>query len=145
MSRTISLRVPMQLASLSGCPAYDRGEETDDDEHDEEDHLSSRQQQPFHPRHDLRLPLNVWDIVARHCRATDSLSCTIAQREGAREGSLVAKDQRETIIKLLSTAEKLADDLQGPTFAYLIERAIDEVRAGTYALQGQAPYFPGGD
>ena len=52
-------------------------------------------------------------------------------------------DQRDTIIRLLTTAEKLATDLEQPTLAYLIERAIDEARAGVYPLKGQAPYFPG--
>ena len=52
-------------------------------------------------------------------------------------------DQRQTIIRLLATAEKLATDLQESALAYLIERAIDEARAGISPLKGQAPYFPG--
>ena len=55
----------------------------------------------------------------------------------------MSDDQRQTIIKLLTTAEKLAHDLQEQTLAYLIERAIDEACAGLYPLKGQAPYFPG--
>ena len=51
--------------------------------------------------------------------------------------------QRDKIIKLLETAEMLANDLHEQTLAYLIERAIDEARAGQYPLKGQAPYFPG--
>lgn len=51
-------------------------------------------------------------------------------------------DQRAKIIKLLETAEKLAHDLDEGTLAYLIERAIDEARAGIFPLK-QAPYFPG--
>lgn len=53
----------------------------------------------------------------------------------------MSNDQRDKIIKLLKTAEALAHDLDEPTLAFLIERAIDEARAG--ALKGQAPYFPG--
>jgi hypothetical protein len=55
----------------------------------------------------------------------------------------MSEDQRQTIIRLLTTAEKLANDLQEQTLAYLIERAIDEAKAGLYPLKGQAPYFPG--
>jgi hypothetical protein len=51
------------------------------------------------------------------------------------------EDQRQTIIKLLTTAEKLAQDLSEPVLSYLIERAIDEARAGISPLKGQAPYF----
>jgi hypothetical protein len=53
------------------------------------------------------------------------------------------KISAKKIIKLLETAEALAIDLLEPTLAYLIERAIDEARAGVFPLKGQAPYFPG--
>jgi hypothetical protein len=55
----------------------------------------------------------------------------------------MSDDQRQTIVKLLTTAEKLAQDLEEPILAYLIERAVDEARAGISPLEGQAPYFPG--
>jgi hypothetical protein len=35
----------------------------------------------------------------------------------------------------------LGGHLQEPALAYLIERALDEARAGAYPLKGQAPYF----
>jgi hypothetical protein len=44
--------------------------------------------------------------------------------------------QREKIISLLETAHKLAVDLDDADLAYLIERAIDEVRAGKFPLKG---------
>ena len=50
-------------------------------------------------------------------------------------------DQRTSIIKLLTTAEHLAKDLEEPTLAYLIERAIDEARAATYPLKGRRRIF----
>jgi len=38
----------------------------------------------------------------------------------------------------------LANDLDEPTLAYLIERAIDEARSGMFPPNlKQAPYFPG--
>lgn len=56
----------------------------------------------------------------------------------------MSDDQRQTLLKLLTTAEKLANDLQEETLAYLIERAIDEAKSRIiYPLKGQAPYFPG--
>jgi hypothetical protein len=33
--------------------------------------------------------------------------------------------------------------MQDSALAYLIERALDEARAGAFPLKGQAPYFPG--
>jgi len=51
--------------------------------------------------------------------------------------------QRDKIISLLETAHKLAVDLDESDLAYLIERAIDEARAGEFGSKGQAPYFPG--
>jgi len=44
----------------------------------------------------------------------------------------MSDEQRRTIIKLLGTAESLAHDLGEPALAYLIERAIDEARAGQF-------------
>jgi hypothetical protein len=55
----------------------------------------------------------------------------------------MSDDQRHKIIKLLETAKALSDDLQESTLAFLIERALDEARAGAFPLRGQAPYFPG--
>jgi hypothetical protein len=53
-------------------------------------------------------------------------------------------DQRQKIISLLETAQMLANDLDEPTLAYLIERAIDEARSGMFPPNlKQAPYFPG--
>ena len=54
-------------------------------------------------------------------------------------------DQRQKIISLLETAQMLANDLDEPTLAYLIERAIDEARSGMFPPNlKQAPYFPDG-
>jgi hypothetical protein len=55
----------------------------------------------------------------------------------------MSEQQRDKIISLLETAQKLAIELEESNLAYLIERAIDEARVGAYPLQGQAPYFPG--
>jgi hypothetical protein len=55
----------------------------------------------------------------------------------------MSEQQREKIISLLETAHTLSTHLEESTLAYLIERAIDEARAGIYPLEGQAPYFPG--
>lgn len=38
-------------------------------------------------------------------------------------------EQRSKIVKLLETAQSLANDLQEPDLSYLIERAIDQCRA----------------
>ncbi len=40
-----------------------------------------------------------------------------------------ADDQRATILKLLRTAEALANDIPEPTLAYLVGVAIDECQA----------------
>lgn len=55
----------------------------------------------------------------------------------------MSEQQRDKIISLLETAQKLAIDFDESNLANLIERAIDEVRASAYPLKGQAPYFPG--
>ena len=55
----------------------------------------------------------------------------------------MSDQQRDKIISLLETAQKLSIDLDESNLAYLIERAIDEARTGAYPLKGQAPYFPG--
>ena len=54
-------------------------------------------------------------------------------------------DQRQKIIGLLQTAHMRADDLDEAALAYLIERAIDEAKAGMFPPNlKQSPYFPGG-
>ena len=52
-------------------------------------------------------------------------------------------DQRQKIIGLLQTAQMLANDLDEATLAYLIERAIDEARAGMFPPNlKQSSYLP---
>lgn len=52
-------------------------------------------------------------------------------------------EQRTKIMKLLETAQALANDLQEPDVSYLIERAVDQCRASFIAPRGQAPYSAG--
>ena len=63
-------------------------------------------------------------------------ACTLVRFEMAED------DQRAKIISLLETAQMLANDLDESTLAYLIERAVDEAKAGIFPLK-QASYFPG--
>jgi hypothetical protein len=62
-----------------------------------------------------------------------------------RWGSQMAgKDQQETIIKLLKTAQMLVDDLQEGVLSNLIERAIDHAKHEMFPRNvKQAPYWRG--
>lgn len=51
-------------------------------------------------------------------------------------------EQRAKIIKLLETAQALANDLQEPDVAFLIDRAIDQCRASLSRLAGRLRTLP---
>jgi hypothetical protein len=58
---------------------------------------------------------------------------------------MAKEDQQKKIIKLLQTAQMLADDLQEGVLSNLIERAIDHAKHGVFSPNvKQAPHPPGG-